>query len=79
VSGRDAAYMRGQLASVGILIAPAADPRAAVIARPPAPPTVDRELVREILVSADAPAHHLEWLVASCPSIAAALTYRRPW
>jgi hypothetical protein len=76
MTGRDAAFMRGQLASVGILLEPSAAP-----STPAAPATadaVDRDEVRAILIAAGAPARDLEWLVRSCPSIEDARAYRPP-
>jgi hypothetical protein len=77
MTGRDQAFLRGQLASVGILL----DPPTPAAAPPPAkqaPSSVDRDEVRTILVAAGAPAHELEWLVASCPSVEDARGYRPP-
>jgi hypothetical protein len=68
-------FLRGQLASVGILPEPAA-PSSAPAPREPA--EVDRPEVRAILTAAGAPAQDLEWLVASCTSIADARGYRPP-
>jgi len=78
MTGRDLAYLHGQLASVGIVLEPAAAPSSA-----PAPPSresaqVDREEVRAILVAAGAPPGDLEWLVRSCPSLEDARGYRPP-
>lgn len=70
--------LRGMLANVGIKIDD-----------PPQPPTVrqpqpideirhiaNRERIREILIELGAPGSDLEWLVASCPDIKTAKTYR---
>ena len=68
--------LRARLASVGIYLdeeKPAPRPATA-----PQPAAVDRELVREILIAACAPARDLSWLVASCPSVAHARGYRPP-
>lgn len=80
MSERDRAFMRGQLASVGILLD---EPR--VLPSPPAatPPAaadfgIDRDFVREALIRAGAPESDLEWLVASAPSELDALAYRPP-
>lgn len=78
MSERDRAFMRGQLASVGIFL----DEKPEIpVGAPVATPTVadvDREFVREALIRAGAPAQDLEWLVASCPSEFDALEYRAP-
>jgi hypothetical protein len=78
VSPRDIAFLRDQLASVGIELrtARSATPPARTASSPGAP--VDRERVREILVATGAPAADVEWLVASCPSVADAAAYRPP-
>jgi len=77
-TARDRAYLKGQLASVGILL----EDRPTDVARPPVvrdPITTDeRDEIRRILMSAGAPPRSLEWLVASCPSIDDARTYRAP-
>lgn len=70
------AFMRGQLASIGIFLN---EPEVPVVA--PAPQRmavleVDRELVRQILVEAGAPARDVDWMVESCPSVEHALSYR---
>ena len=76
MTSRDRTFMRTQLAQVGIILTeptPRMPPSAtAAIAAEP----VDRELVRVILQHAGAPAGELPWLVASCPSVDDALTYR---
>lgn len=68
--------MRDQLASVGIAldepIAPAAPAPAARVAHL----DVDRERIRQIIVEAGAPEHAIGWMVASCPSVEHALSYR---
>jgi glutathione S-transferase len=78
VRTRAIAYLRDQLASVGIdlLVAPAATQPVPTTNSPGAP--FDRERVREILVANGARAADLEWLVASCPSVADAAAYRPP-
>lgn len=77
-TARDRAYLKGQLASVGILL----EDRPTDVARPQVvrdPITTDeRDEMRRILMSAGAPPRSLEWLVASCPSIDDARTYRAP-
>lgn len=77
---RDAKFMRGQLASVGILLDQPTPARpvgqAPTVAASPG--GVDREAIRDVLVAAGAPAGDLEWLMASCPSIEAARGYRPP-
>lgn len=75
---REGAIMRMALANVGILLddPPEQAPRAAPVVRPA--PAVDRDLVREILIDARAPSGDIEWLVASCPSVADARDYRAP-
>ncbi len=75
---RDSAYLRGQLASVGILLDEPARPLTGNSAAAPTGAPVDRELIREILVDAHAPANDLEWLTASCSSVEAAREYRAP-
>ncbi len=80
MSERDRAFMRGQLASIGIFL-PEEDRREPAPVMPVATPTVpdvDREFVREAIVRAGAPEQDLEWLVASCPSELDALEYRAP-
>lgn len=77
-TGRDRAYLRGQLASVGILMD---DPPTHAATPDPVrePVTVDeRDEMRRILTAAGAPVRSLEWLVASCPSINDARSYRAP-
>lgn len=79
MSERDRAFLRGQLATIGIFLPD--DPReAAQETMPAAKPItdVDRDFVREALVRAGAPAQDLEWLVRSCPDEIAALGYRAP-
>ncbi len=75
---RDSAYLRGQLASVGILLDEPAVPSATATPSRPTSAPVDRELIREILVDLRAPANDLEWLTASCPSVEDAREYRPP-
>jgi len=77
-SARDRAYLRGQLASVGIFLGEAAQvPPAGTAGREPI--TVDeRDEMRRVLVAGGAPAQDLEWLVASCPSLNDARDYRPP-
>ena len=68
--------LRTMLALKGILLEEARPAR-----KPAPPPTVvyvDRELVRARLVGVGARERDLEWLTASCPSVAAAALYRRP-
>lgn len=79
MTGRDLNYLHGQLASVGIVLEPAAGSCSSPPgpATPAAAATVDRAEVRSILVAAGAPAKDLDWLVASCPSIEDALGYER--
>lgn len=84
MTGRDRAYLRGQLASAGIVLDPAVP--AAPNSPPPAdevpltrePAPVDREEVRTILMATGAPPGDLEWLVRSCPSLEDARGYRPP-
>lgn len=78
VTGRDLTYLRGQLASVGIVLDPVAETAPSSPPASAAPAEVDREEVRRILVEAGAPATDLDWLVASCPSIEDARGYRPP-
>ncbi len=77
MSRDDSAYLRGSLASVGILLDDPAAPSTAT-SSPPTSAPIDRALIREILVDARAPANDLEWLTASCPSVDAAREYRAP-
>ena len=70
------AYLRGSLASVGILIDPPTEPAMPVTIAPP--PVVDRVAIRAILKQAGAAPHHLDWLVESCPSEEAARGYTPP-
>jgi hypothetical protein len=79
VSGRDSTFLRGQLASVGILLEPATLPSSPPApAVPTEPPPVDRDEVHAILMGAGAPAGDLDWLIASCPSVKDARGYRPP-
>jgi hypothetical protein len=80
VSERDRAFMRGQLASIGIFLPDKAEPGVTPVAPKSPPPgdVVDRDFIREALVRAGAPARDLEWLLASCPSELDALGYRAP-
>lgn len=81
MTDRDAAYLRGQLASVGIVLDPAttaAAPSAGFRPTAPEPGSMDRDEVRAILIAAGAPVADLEWLVESCPSIEDAKGYRPP-
>lgn len=77
MSGDQSQALRMRLASVGIFLdekkeeEPRAAPGSSVV-------VVDRVRVREILVAAGAPAHDVEWLTASCPSVDHALRYRPP-
>lgn len=77
MSERDRAFMRGQLASVGIFLdeKPAQVVAHAAPASPSSEP-VDRDEIRAILVDLGAPAKDLEWLAASCPGVEYALGYR---
>jgi hypothetical protein len=72
----DSAYLRGLLASSGILLDEPAIVTAPILRTGPAP--VDRDEVRRVLVAAGAPAGDLEWLTASAPSLEAARGYRSP-
>jgi len=82
MKSRDAAFLRAQLATVGIFIAdPAAALSTAVVENPP-PAPVDRALVRDMLVNAGTPERHLDWMTASCPAIELAedyVHYRFAW
>lgn len=84
MTGRDLAYLHGQLASCGIVLAPAvpaapsSPPLAAEVPPIREPTSVDREAVRAILVAAGAPPGDLKWLVRSCPSLEDARGYRPP-
>ena len=79
MSARDAARMRVELASVGILLPePAEKPAPARAPATTSGAAVDHALVRRILVSAGAPQHDLDWMTASCPSVDDALTYQPP-
>jgi uncharacterized paraquat-inducible protein A len=76
VADRERAFMRAELARVGILLdetkpAISAKPEPAQIVAP------DLAAIRAVL-EPHAPPHHLEWLVASCQSVEHALTYQRP-
>jgi hypothetical protein len=77
MTGRDRAFLHGQLASVGIVLEPIAAPLS-VAPAPAATAPVDRDEVRAILEAAGAPVADLEWLVASCLSIDDAKDYRPP-
>jgi hypothetical protein len=77
MTGRDQAFLRGQLASVGILLDPPT-PTAAATPAAKDESSVDRDQVRAILVAAGAPTEDLNWLIASCPSIEDARGYRPP-
>jgi hypothetical protein len=70
--------MRGELAGVGIVLEPAAEPSSALVAPPSEPAPVDRAEIRAILVAAGAPPGDLEWLVRSCPTVEHARGYRPP-
>lgn len=80
MSERDRHFMRGQLATIGIFL----DEDRKVIAKaspvlaPTVEPEVDRAEIRATLVELGAPAADLDWLVASCPGMGHALTYRPP-
>lgn len=79
---RDSAFMRGQLASVGIFLDDKAPAPGHVTATGPATreAPVDRALAREVLVERGAPERDLAWLVASCPSVEHALAFEpTPW
>jgi hypothetical protein len=80
VSERDRAFMRGQLASIGIFLPDSSEPNEArrPLATLPVRDDVDRDFVREALVRAGDPAQDIEWLIASCPSELDALGYRAP-
>jgi hypothetical protein len=72
--------LRALLADVGIKLD---DHRQAPAARRKPPVSelddrLDRDLIREILIAAGAQAHNVEWLTASCPSVAAAMGYVPP-
>ncbi len=76
MSERDRLFMRGQLIQAGIQLDDPKPVRPTMTDRT-APHEIDRALIREILapkVDADA----LEWMAASCPSVAAAYGYRPP-
>lgn len=76
---RDSAYLRGSLASVGILLdAPTIPTSTATSSRATSDAPIDREVIREILVDRRAPANDLEWPTASCPSVRDAEDYRPP-
>jgi hypothetical protein len=76
MSRGDSAYLRGLLASSGILLDELAIVTEPILRTGPAP--VDRDEVRQILVADGAPAGDLEWLVSSCPTLDAARGYRAP-
>src|ERR1700742_432936 len=79
MTSRDRAFLRGQLATVGILLEPATSPSlSAAPAAPNEPPLFDRDEVRAIRVTSRAPADDLDWLVASCPSVDDARGYHPP-
>lgn len=79
MTGRDQTFLRGQLASVGIVLDPAVPSTATCASASSAPRApVDPDEVRAILVAAGAPATDLKWLVPSCRSIEDARGYRAP-
>lgn len=75
-TGRDIAFMHSRLASAGIVLAPrvAASPSSPL----PAAMVLDRDKVRSILVERGAPKEDLDWLVASCVTLADAYDYCPP-
>lgn len=76
-AARDSLRMREMLALNGITLDGAPASISSTAPRAIAAP-VDRDLIREILITAGAPDRDLEWLSRSCPSLAAALTYQPP-
>lgn len=72
---KPAAYLRRSLAGVGIVLDEAEE--VAAVPRPAAQTVeVDRDEIRSVLVAAGANEAELAWLVPSCPSVAAARTWR---
>lgn len=72
-------FMRGQLASVGIMLdeeKPVVTSAPVVEKSPAYEP--DREFIRTALEHAGAPARDLDWLTASCPDELLALEYKPP-
>lgn len=72
--------MRTALLEVGVNIDDLPQKLARSPVQPPreAPADVERQIIRQILVDAGAPARDLDWLSASAPTIAHARTYRPP-
>lgn len=72
-AARDMAFLRGQLASHGILLD---EPRRPLLSRAAIEPVaVDRDEVRRILLERGAREQDLEWLTASCPDLEAAAAF----
>ncbi len=76
MSERDRAFLRGQLASIGIFLDEDRRPVTPTAATRSESGPVDRYEIRAVLVDLGAPAKDLEWLVASCPGVEHALGYR---
>lgn len=74
---RSSAFLRAELARNAGIFLDERRPAAIAVDKPATTDEPDREEIRAILVE-HAPAHQLDWLVASCPSVAHALTYQRP-
>lgn len=75
-------FLRRELAqNAGLFLdEPAAQSPTATSSPTTSPATVDRELVREILVDRGAPAEAIDWLVDSCTSVEAAREFvPTPW
>lgn len=78
--GRDSSseFLRGQLASVGILLEDTASKAIATAVEAPVTPAINRGEIRRILAARGAPPKDLRWLTISCPSYEAANTYDPP-
>lgn len=71
-------FLRGQLAAVGIFLDEPPKPASKQERTRSPEPEPDRSEIRTVLQELGAPERDLEWLVASCPSVADALTYKPP-
>jgi hypothetical protein len=75
VVDRELAFMRSELARVGIVLD---GPRDAIVRRDVKPESIapaDRAAIRAELVDAGASDRELDWLTASCPSVEKARAY----